>query len=299
MSIRNMHTLGESADDYGYSTAVLSADFQFADGTDTTFEAIAVAKIVLPAVPALPAQVLYASEVKGTVAINVSDINQGQIGDCFLLSSIGEIALLQPSFISNMIHVNSNGTETVTLYVASNGALASYNTTSFKPITEIVTNVFAGYSVNNRTDQAVVAGQKEIWPQVLEKAVAMLDSGVKLSATLNGTYSSIANGGSPLLAMEQLTGHSTSFTTNLPGMSLATLVNHQNAGDLIVFDTKSSGPLTNGLVNNHAYMFEGVTGTGTSAMVHLGNPWGFNQPTAIAFSTLSRSIAEVDFGRFA
>jgi hypothetical protein len=300
MSTRNStHPLTGSPDDYFYSTPALSADFQFAGEADSGFEAIALVKIVLPVVPALPAQVLYASEVKGTVAINVSDINQGQIGDCFLLSSIGEIALLKPTFISNMIHVNSDGTETVTLYVASNGALPAYNTTSFKPITETVTNVFANYSVNNGTNQDVVAGQKEIWPQVLEKAVATLDSGVKLSATLNGTYSSIMNGGSPMLAMEQLTGHSASYISNVASMSLATLVSHQTAGDLIVFDTKSSGALTNGLFNCHAYMFEGVTGTGASAMVHLGNPWGFDQPTAIAFSTLSKSFVEVDVGHFA
>ena len=141
-------------------------------------------------------------------------------------------------------------------------------------------------------------GQKEIWVQVLEKAVAMLDSGPKLSATLTGTYSSIANGGSPLLAMEQLTGHATSYFTNVASMSLATLLADQAAGDLLVFDTKSSGALTNGLYNNHAYMFEGVTGTGAAAMVHLGNPWGVYQPTPIAFSTLSKSFAEVDVGHF-
>ena len=90
---------------------------------------------MMMAAPAAPiTQILYGSEVKGTVAINVRDINQGQIGDCFLLSSIGEIALLWPSIaITNMIHVNSNGTETVTLYVASNGAdCLHYNTTSLQ-----------------------------------------------------------------------------------------------------------------------------------------------------------------------
>jgi hypothetical protein len=296
MSVRNHKPTG-GFDDTSYATLAQAAGDQFSDDGESGFSAVA--KITPVAVPAPPTPVMYLTEVAGTAAINVSDINQGQIGDCFLLSSIGEIALLKPAFISNMIHVNSNGTETVTLYTASTGRLPAYNTTAFKPITETVTNVFATYSVNNGATQDVAAGQKEIWPQVLEKAVATLDSGPALSATLAGTYSSIMNGGSPLIAMEELTGHATSFYTNVASLTLATLLADQAAGDLLVFDTKSAGALTNGLFNNHAYMFEGVTGAGTAAMVHLGNPWGFDQPTPIAFSTLSKSFAEVDVGHLA
>jgi hypothetical protein len=289
------HKLTGGFDETDYATLAQSTDF--AGGTDSEFAAVA--KITPAAVPPPPTQVLYLTEAPGAGPISVSDINQGQIGDCFLLSSIGEIALLRPSFISNMIHVNSNGTETVTLYVASNGNLPAYNTTSFKPVSETVANVFAAYSVNNGAAQDVAAGQKEIWPQVLEKAVATLDSSPAMSATLAGTYASIMNGGSPLVAMEELTGHATSFSTNIASLTLATLVADQSAGDLLVFDTKSTAALTNGLFNDHAYMFEGVTGTGASAMVRLGNPWGFDQPTPIAFSTLSKSFAEVDVGHLA
>ena len=44
-------------------------------------------------------------------------------------------------------------------------------------------------------------GQKEIWVQVLEKAVA----------TLGGGYNSIANGGNPMIAMEELTGQAATY----------------------------------------------------------------------------------------
>lgn len=232
-----------------------------------------------------PTQVLYLTEVPSTAAINVADINQGQIGDCFLLSSIGEIALLKPSFISSMIHVNSNGTETVTLYEAKNGSLPTASTTSFKTVTETVTNVFPNYAVNNGATQDVFAGQKEIWPQVLEKAVATLDGG----------YNAIADGGSPLVAMEELTGQATSHIAPA-SLTLASLVSDAAAGDMIVFDTKATGALTNGLFNGHAYMFDGVAGTGASATVKLLNPWGFDQPSAILFSAVSKNFAEVDIG---
>jgi hypothetical protein len=300
MSTHNStHKLVGFSDDTDYATLTFSAGDQFSGLTDSGGFAAAVALKAAAAAISAPTQVLYVTEVPGTVAINIGDINQGQIGDCFLLSSIGEIALLRPTFIANMIHANANGTETVTLYVGSNGKLPAYNATAFKPITETVSNVFATYSVNNGATQGVIAGQKEIWPQVLEKAVAALDSGTAASATLAGTYASIMHGGSPLIAMEELTGHATSFYTNIASLSLATLVADQAAGDLLAFDTKSSGVLSNGLFNNHAYMFEGVTGTGASAVVHLGNPWGFDQPTPIAFSTLSKNFAEVDVGHLA
>ncbi|HTB42142.1 MAG TPA: C2 family cysteine protease, partial [Acetobacteraceae bacterium] len=140
--------------------------------------------------------VLYLQEAGETSLISVYDINQGQIGDCFLLSSIGEIALWHPSGITNMIQANANGTETVTLYLAANGSLPTYGTTAFESVQITVNNTFPGNSVNNGATQDVLNGEKEIWVQVLEKAVA----------TLGGGYNSIANGGNPMIAMEELTG---------------------------------------------------------------------------------------------
>jgi len=228
---------------------------------------------------------LYLTETGDSSAISVNDLHQGQIGDCFLISSIGELALNDPSAITNMIHDNANGTETVTLHEAANGQLASWNTTAFRTVTETVTNVFPNYSVNNGLTQDILGNQKEIWPQVLEKAVAQLDGG----------YNAIANGGSPLVALETLTGNATSYTQPA-ALTLSALMADVKAGDLIVMDTLNSKNLPNNLVGDHAYMLEGVTGTGSSAMVHLGNPWGFDQPTAISFSQLSKGIAEVDIG---
>jgi hypothetical protein len=230
---------------------------------------------------------LYLTEPGDTSAISPYDINQGQIGDCFLLSPIGEIALNDPSFISNMIHANANGTETVTLYVASNGALPNFNTTSFRATTVTVTNVFPNYSVNNGATQDVVGSQKEIWPQVLEKAVA----------TLGGGYNSIANGGYPTLAMEELTGQKATYDLSPATLSAATLASDAAAKDLIVMDTPGSGTLPFGLVNDHAYMFDSLTTVGGVAEVKLLNPWGVDEPSLIPLSQLSRGITEVDIGK--
>ena len=98
-----------------------------------------------------------------------------------------------------------------------------------------------------------------------------------------------------MIAMEELTGHAASYMS-AASVTLANLQSFVTAGDLVVMDTLSRGSLPNGLFNNHAYMFEGVTGSGASAMVHLGNPWGFDQPTPMLVSQLSHGFVEVDVG---
>lgn len=237
------------------------------------------------------ATALYLTEAGDKTAISVNDIHQGQIGDCFALSSIGEIALLSPSTIQNMIKVNTDGTESVTLYTAANGKTPGVGNTSYKAVTEKVTNVFAANGVNNGATQDVVNGTKEIWVQVMEKAFAMLNGGVSSA----NTYTGIANGGSPIIAMEQLTGKAASSTTPA-SLTLEQLQAHVTAKDLIVMDTKSSGGLPFNLVSGHAYMFQGIVGTGASASVQLLNPWGTNQPSLIPFAKLSQGIGEIDFG---
>ena len=231
-------------------------------------------------------QALYLTEIGDTSAININDIHQGQIGDCFLLAAMGEMARYHPTAISNMIHYNANGTETVTLYTGLNGQSPQFGQYTFKASSQTVTNAFSATSVNNGATQDVVGSQKEIWAQVVEKAYAQA----------NGGYAGIQNGGSPFLAMEQLTGKAAQW---MPGsmLSLSALAQHVTAGDLIVMDTYASGALPFGLVNNHAYMFEGLTTVSGTAYVQLGNPWGYAQPSLIPFAQLSRGITEVDFGR--
>ena len=95
--------------------------------------------------------------------------------------------------------------------------------------------------------------QKEIWPQVLEKAVATLDGG----------YDAIANGGYPALAMEELTGH-VANSMSAANLTLAMLQSYVSAGDLVSLDTSSRGTLPYGLVSDHCYMFEKLNGSGAS-----------------------------------
>jgi hypothetical protein len=236
---------------------------------------------------AAPTQVLYFPASDGVPAISVTDIYQGQIGDCYLCSSIGELALFQPSWITQMIQANADGTEAVTLYRAANGSLPTFGTTSFTAVAVNVTNTFPTNAVNNGATQDVINGQKAIWVQVLEKAYA----------NLNGGYSVIGNGGWPVVAMEELTG--CPATSYAPGSVSAQQLQSATAnGDLICFDTAGSGQLAYGMFGDHAYMFESLSTVNGTVMVNLLNPWGFDQPNPIPLSQISSVCDEIDIDQF-
>jgi hypothetical protein len=278
MSLSTKSTpLGIDSDDWAGAPAVAA---------DPSFEAASAMPGVT--VGGAMSQALYLTEAGDTAAISINDIHQGQIGDCFLVSSLGELAMTHPDLIKNMIHQNANGTETVTLYASKTGSIPTSGQTAFKAITVTVDNVFPNYSVNNGTTQDVVGSQKEIWAQVLEKAVA----------TVRGGYGSIAYGGNPTSVMEELTGQ-TANAYYPSSLSADLLKTFSASGDLITFDTFARSNLGYNLVGSHAYQFEAVVNTAGGPAVMLKNPWGFNDPALVPVSQISKVFAEVDVGRVA
>ena len=215
--------------------------------------------------------------------LSINDINQGELGDCFLLAAVGELALDRPNAITSMIGVNADGTETVTLYEAGGGA-PLFGDTSFVPTRIIVDNSFPDDAVNGG-NQDVFDGQQEIWVQVLEKALA----------TLAGGYDVINQGGWPMFVMEELTGQA-SADISPASLSLQTLQGYMKAGDLLAFDTPESDSLSYGLVGDHAYMFESLVTVNGQAMVQLGNPWGDTEPQLIPLSQVGSNFDEIDVG---
>jgi hypothetical protein len=239
---------------------------------------------------------LYLTEPGDTTAISVNDLHQGSIADCFVIAVIGELALVNPGAISKMITQNSNGTETVTLYspqtvittTTTTNHHKTVTTTSMsvveKPVGITVTNNFPAGTVDS-SGQDVVNGVQEIWPSVLENAIATLDGG----------YSAISNGGDPTQVMTQLTGKPAMYYSPA-GITAAQIEGWQASKDLIIMDTLATGALPDNLVNWHCYMFEGLTNVGGSTMVLLGNPWGYDQPSAVPLSQLANCFSAIAVG---
>ncbi len=225
---------------------------------------------------------LYLKEAGCAAAVSIGDIHQGQFGDCFLLSPMGEIArqsVIQgnSSFLPSMIHQNANGTETVKLFQrAGNG---------FSPVYETVNNEFSPIAVNSGPTQDVVGNQKEIWPQVIEKAYAQMNAG----------EASIANGGFPNLAMEALTGQAATVSS-AASLTLTQLMSWADNGDMIVFDTGASNgsAMLPGMVADHCYMFAGCSGTGANTKVLLANPWGFDNPAPMSITQITSGASGID-----
>jgi hypothetical protein len=241
---------------------------------------------------------LYLKEPGDKTDVSDTDINQGYIGDCYLLSSIGEIARISPATIKKMIKDNGNGTYTVTLYQKQGGFWAGVKEAfgadpEFKPVQVTVdANFPAGGSVNPQPGQDVVEGKKEIWPQIIEKAYAQL----------HGGYAGIKDGGHANEAMEGLTGKPASEKSSggLFGVGLQDLLDAFKGGKPIVMNTPEKPNLPFNLVPGHAYMLEDIAvDQKGGATIKLRNPWGNTQlqpPMPIPFDRLSTGIDSVDIG---
>ncbi|HXZ17604.1 MAG TPA: C2 family cysteine protease, partial [Roseiarcus sp.] len=223
------------------------------------------------------------SPLFGANGPSMSDVNQGYLGDCYLLSSLAEVANQDPSAITSMITNNGNGTYGVRFYVDGQ---ARYVT------------VDAQLADGGR----IFNSGSNIWASLVEEAYAELQTqGVCTGNSVNAgdSFSTIGNGGAPEFALEEITGASaiTDFYASSSGWlsytynqsftavtassnpsaatALSTLAADLAVGDDLVLcsytsATDSSGKTT--LVGDHAmsiYGYDAATG-----MLEIRNPWG-------------------------
>ena len=226
----------------------------------------------------------YATSTKPLFAStgpSAADINQGSLGDCYLLSSLAEVATKDPNVITNMITNNGNGTYGVCFHV---GGQSEYVT------------------VNSALQSGCNTGP-DMWGTLVEKAYAELQS-INLTtgntaASYGNSFSSIGNGGQPESALESITGAtqitdfyasgsawgkqtynaSLSVTGNQGGQStasvLATLKADLSAGDDVVLSSNSWSYDSSGkveLVASHAMSVYGIDAA--NGNLEIRNPWG-------------------------
>lgn len=234
----------------------------------------------------LPFRVSYsavANPVFGATGPSMNDINQGYLGDCYLLSSLAEVASQDPTLIQSMITNNGDNTYGIRFFVDG--------TAEYVTVNDALAD--GGAEFNSATD---------IWASLIEKAYAQMQAGGVITGnTINdgNSFSTIGNGGAPEYALEEITGASsiTDFDGNgaswskyvyndalsiqsaafglSTGSVLGILAADLAEGSDVVLSsytnaTDSSGNIT--LVADHAMSVYGYDST--TGELEIRNPWG-------------------------
>jgi hypothetical protein len=182
---------------------------------------------------------------------NYSDIDQGELADCYLLAMLAGTAFRSPSQIGSMFIDNGDNTWTVRFY---NGGVADYVTVDrYLPTNSSGYAVFAGWGGGNNTNV-----NNELWVALAEKAYAQINESNWIGQSGTNEYHGI-DFGSPLLALNQITARNTSGYLALNNFSA--FLNAYNAGRIVSINT-----------SGHAYTVVGYnSSTGQFAIY---NPYG-------------------------
>lgn len=211
--------------------------------------------------------------------IDINDVEQGSLGDCYLIAAIAAIAQQNPELIRDMIHDNGDGTYTVTFHAKNK--LLGFETDGYSDVE--ITVSLDGNEYAHLGDQ--IGNSQEVWVQVIEKAYA----------EWRGGYDHI-EGGWPHKALEVLTGvDSVDYKPSKMTINdLASALDNGNAvtanslidykieypwGEINIPDKSDKMPLylDDTLAASHAYTIQSVDlDNGT---VTLRNPWGFAHVT--------------------
>jgi len=237
---------------------------------------------------------LFVKGAGDAAAIDANDVRQGQLGDCYLLGSLGALAKEDPRVIRDMVHENKDAVGNVTSY-----AVDLYQR---RPPLDQLAKVSVTVSAKELSNAAArfgdtdAAGNHEVWVKVIEKAYAQL----------NGGYSKIA-GGHPAAAMEALTGLPATERW-ASGYSFDQLQRDLAAGRPVCLTTVPAGDTGPSfdklkLRASHCYTVIDCKLESGQPMVRLANPWGDRHPGVrsdgwlpYAEVTNGHSFAGVDVG---
>jgi len=226
---------------------------------------------------------LYASENAGEPDISPLDITQGGLNDCWLLSGMAAIARENPELIRRLIKDNGDGAYDVTLYGPenpdpngdwSNKTAHVIHVDNRIPTAQGATTAAYAQGGNARGKTTTLPGDAsvELWPMILEKAVAIYLGG----------YTAMDSGGGVGVGLDLLTsGAATEVDMStvdhadvLKTFSLA-LAAHQgvtavSAPQFAPESLKHADEL--GVVAWHVYSVKSVDVQAQT--ISLQNPWG-------------------------
>jgi hypothetical protein len=251
--------------------------------------------------PALTSTALTYETASGSLFPTTPSHNnefQGQLGDCYFISSLGTIADNNPAAIENMFINNGDGTYTVRFYGGAYGAFynsngtvsdgfqnntctASYVTVNCSlPVYSNGTFAYADYGMNASSPT------NALWIPLAEKAYAQWnETGVEGRDGQNA-YNSIQGGWMATVDAQVLGHNATDY--NLTASTQQAMINALAANQAVTIATDGSNnsgdTLSYGLYGSHAYAVIGYNASANTFTLY--NPWGCDQPGALSWSQL-------------
>ncbi|HEY1381222.1 MAG TPA: C2 family cysteine protease [Gemmataceae bacterium] len=202
--------------------------------------------------------------VGGALFVNgaaYADVRQGQVGDCYFVAALAEIAKDSPQAIRQMFTDNGDGTFTVRFY--HNGKTDYVTVDRALPTTSAGTAEYASFG--GRYDN----GGNELWVALAEKAYAQLNEAGWLGHAAANSYAAI-DGGYSDLAIEHVTGVSSGWKW-VQNATPTDLISAANSGRYTVLGSKQTAP-GNGVIASHGYALVGYNAA--TGRFTLYNPWG-------------------------
>ena len=195
------------------------------------------------------------------------DVQQGQVGDCWLLSSLAETAARYPSDIRNMF--TDLGTAMENGSVVELYKVRFFNTAGVPTYVTVDTELPSGGGYYDHTTNGV------LWVALAEKAYAQANGAgfVTTSAVGSDSYNAL-NEGDPSWALQAITGKpANDFSINPTNITAA-----WNAGQLIVLGSSSNAGdnlIVGDSNGTHAYAVINYNAS-SSTPFELYNPWGLS-----------------------
>jgi hypothetical protein len=233
--------------------------------------------------------VLFLPEPKDADAISLTDVTQGDLGDCHFLAPLAGLASTKEgrALIRDAITERKNDKgETIGYSVRLYET--EWHVLGPKTFTEKRIELPAGapYVVGHARAMGD-DGHDEIWPLVMEKAYAQL----------RGGYDAIGRGGEVQAAMEALMGKEVRHTA-ADDTSDELLWSDLDAHKVVVLSSKHSiEPNPHTLEEGHAYVVVGRQDRGGGDVVYqLRNPWNDGEIKVVPYSEIGTSFDCVDVG---
>lgn len=218
------------------------------------------------------------------------DVNQGYLGDCYFLASLGEVALKDPAAIEDMISSNGNGTYSVRFFV--NGKADYVTVNSQLP-------VMGGYRWANGSTMEFANGKTDDWVALVEKAYAQLNAqtnaphGMQVGGA-SDSYAGIAGGTASALTLitdQSETGYALNARDSATQLAsiMSSMASGWSAGEEIIMSTPAAS--SGNLVGGHMYMITSMNAATDTFTVQ--NPWNgaYTGPLKMTFTETLQQLA--------